>query len=543
MKNSNLGGKKIYRKSLAAFPLLIISGSFLAFSSAHAGTCPFQVIPWNSYKAALSLTYDDGDPIHLDVAIPEMNKRKLRGTFFLISGPLTRAEEWKKAVAAGQEIGNHTVHHKHFEDFKEGEAQSEVELAKTSLQNLFGISIVTFGYPFVVWPPQLRKAVEANNFIARGGGGPDCYLTPDMNPDWYNLSCQGTMTPYAFETYKNWVNQDLAAEAWTILAIHAIEGSNWYQPIPKKTYIELLDYLVQNKKDIWVAPFGEIGAYWRAQKVLEGAKPQKEGSTTTIKWEKPANFPAEVKVKLAIEGDSLKVSQAGKPVKPLSPGVYAVSFDAGELTLANALWKPQTVPTHKTPVAAKAAVIDAGSITAAPDRAVLKVDDFESSSPAYGAAWWEGCDTNGVTKLSPVPFATLAGGSPKSPGHCAGLKGRMAPLQAPWPWAALSLGLDANSKPVDLSAYKAIRFYTQGDGKNHAVALNKASVADYCDFTAAFVSPKVWTQVTIPLTDFAQANWGKPLEKKFNDVLKLTFSPGAADPDFDFKIDDVEFIK
>ena len=29
-----------------------------------------KVVPWNGHKAATSLTFDDGDPIHLDVVIP-----------------------------------------------------------------------------------------------------------------------------------------------------------------------------------------------------------------------------------------------------------------------------------------------------------------------------------------------------------------------------------------------------------------------------------------------------------------------------------------
>ena len=107
----------------------------------------------------------------------------------------------------------------------------------------------------------------------------------------------------------------------------------------------------------------------------------------------------------------------------------------------------------------------------------------------------------------------------------------------------LTENLDAGGKPVDLSAYKAIRFYTKGDGKSHSVALNKASVTDYCDYSASFVSPADWTQVTIPFANFAQPNWGKQVEKKFNDVVKLSFAPGTPDSDFDFKIDDVEFLK
>jgi|GEM_PF-1378734 len=504
---------------------------------------PFQVVPWNGYKAALSLTYDDGDPIHLDLVIPEMEKRNLRGTFYLITGKLDRLDEWKKAFLAGQEIGNHTVTHRHATELTPADEKNEVEQAKATLEKLTGSPVVTFAYPFVEESPGIKKWVEVDNFIARGGFGSTYYLTPDMNPDWYDIPGQATMTMYAYETYKNWVDQDLASGAWTVMMIHAIEGSNWYQPIPKKTYLRFLDYLVQNNKDLWIAPFREVGGYWRAEKVLEQAEPVKNGTQTTIKWEMPVNFSAGVVLKIKIAGTGLSVFQEGQEVKPLAESVYPISFDAKELTLVNADWKAQALASPVTPVAAKPAVIDAQTISAAPDKAVLKLDDFESASPLYGASWWEGCDSTGVTKLSPMPFAALPSGSPVSPGDCAGLKGHLGPQQAPWPWAVPALGLDAAGKPFDLTSYRALRFYTKGDGKTHSVALNKASVGDYCDFQATFVSPAEWTQVTIPFNGFAQASWGKQLDKKFNDVVKLTFSPGAVDPDFDFKIDDVELVK
>jgi peptidoglycan/xylan/chitin deacetylase (PgdA/CDA1 family) len=533
---------KHYSNRMLAWSCFLLLGLLLPGSS-PAKDVPFQIVPWNGYKAALSLTYDDGIPIQLDVAIPEMVNRNLRGTFYLISGKLDRAEEWKKILASGQEVGNHTVTHRHTAELTPADEQNEVENAKADLQKLFNVPVLTFAYPYVEESPGIKKWVAADNFIARGGSGSNYYLTPDMNPDWFDIPGQATMTMYAYDTYKNWVDQDLASKAWTVLMIHSIEGSDWYQPIPKATYLKFLDYLVQNQKDLWIAPFGEVGGYWRAQKVVEQAEPTKNGNQTVIRWEKPANFPIGVVLKLRIVGTGLIVSQGGREIKPISQSVYPVSFDSRELTLVNADWQTQVLVAPAAQVVAKPVVIDAQSITAAPDKPVLKLDDFESASPSFGGSWWEGCDSNGVTKLSSMPFTPLPGGSPVSPGHCAGLQGHLGPQQAPWPWATLSLGLDATGKPIDLTGYRALRFYTKGDGKTHSVALNKASVSDYDDFQAAFVSPADWTQVTIPFTDFAQAPWGKQLEKKFNDVTKLSFSPGAGAPDFDFKIDDVELVK
>ena len=522
--------------------LTLLAGLFLSASFLAAKDAPFQILPWNGYKAALSLTYDDGDPIHLDFAIPEMNKRNLRGTFYLITGKMDRLDEWKKAFQAGQEIGNHTVTHRHTSELSPADERTEVESAKAALEKLTGQPVLTFAYPYVEESPGIKKWVAANDFIARGGGQNNNYLTPDMNPDWYDIPSQATQTVYAGETYKNWVDTDLSAGAWTVLMIHAIEGSNWYQPIKKKTYLDFLDYLVKKRKDLWIAPFVEVGAYWKAQKVLEAAEPVRVGTTTVVKWDKIPRFPAGVKLKLDIEGEGLKVAQGGQALKADPPGVYEISFDAGELTLENALWKPAAAAA-RSPIQPPAAVIDSSTVVAAPDQAVLKVDDFESASPSYGSGWWSGCDAAGVTKLSPIPFAPLPGGSPKSPGHCAGMKGHIGPAQAPWPWALLALALDASGKPIDLTAYKALRFYTRGDGKSHTVALTKAAVTDYCDYQANFVSPADWTQVTLPFDGFHQASWGKQLEKKFNDVTKITYTPGVADSDFDFKIDDVELLK
>jgi len=508
---------------------------------AQAKNAPLQILPWNGHKAALSLTYDDADPIHLDLAVPEMDKRGIKGTFYIIAKEPSREAEWPAVAAKGHELGNHSWSHRHTNELSAEEEKTEVTDARAKLETLAKKPVLSFAYPFVEISPGLKKWVEANAIVARGGGQADNYLTPDMDPDWMNLPSQATMTAYAYETYKDWVDVALARGAWAPIMIHAIEGSNWFQPVAKATYVQFLDYLVEKEADLWTAPFLEVGAYWRAQKMVEASEPKKRGKWTTIKWKKPALFPKGVILKARVEGKGLVVAQGGKAVKALEPGVYPIAFDAGEVTLTNATWKEVVVAPVATVPAAKAPVFI--SSDAAPVGDVLKLDDFESTAPAYGASWWAGCDSNGATKLLSQPFAPIAGGSSKSPGHSAAMKGALGPMQDPWPWAVLTLGLKADSSPVDLTAYKALRFYTKGDGKSHAVALDKASGTDYCGFSVEFVSPKEWTLVTLPFDTFAQATWGKQLEKKFHDVVKITFSPGSGGAEFDFLIDDVELVK
>jgi len=71
--------------------------------------------PWpNGAEVAVVLTYDDALDSHLDVAIPQLNRLELPGTFYL-SGARpsirTRLGDWRRAAAQGHELGNHTLYH------------------------------------------------------------------------------------------------------------------------------------------------------------------------------------------------------------------------------------------------------------------------------------------------------------------------------------------------------------------------------------------------------------------------------------------------
>lgn len=61
---------------------------------------------------AVSLTYDDGLSSQLDVALPALERRGLRGTFYVTwDNIVDRLAEWARLPARGHELGEHTVHH------------------------------------------------------------------------------------------------------------------------------------------------------------------------------------------------------------------------------------------------------------------------------------------------------------------------------------------------------------------------------------------------------------------------------------------------
>jgi peptidoglycan/xylan/chitin deacetylase (PgdA/CDA1 family) len=334
---------------LASAAMLLMAGIATVMVGDEETTPALEVLPWNGHKAAVSLTFDDGDPSQLDVAVPELDKHGFRGTFFLIANHLSRLDDWKKASAQGHEIGNHSLNHKHPGQLN-GPKDEEAEVlgAKDVLERTFGVPMRVFAYPYTQISPGLRKFVEQGHFIARGGAGPKHWLyeyfqRPDSQPDWMNIPGRALLADFPFladipfSTYQQWIEDDWEAGGWFVFVIHGLEDRGW-QPIKRSTFTRILDEL--QYKDLWVAPFGEVGSYWKAQKTLEEARVTVSGSERKWTWEAPANFPAGVRVKVRLRGVSALagsrcLKQADKKLMPDAEGTFTVTFGEKELLLCS----------------------------------------------------------------------------------------------------------------------------------------------------------------------------------------------------------------
>jgi peptidoglycan/xylan/chitin deacetylase (PgdA/CDA1 family) len=300
-----------------------------------------KVLPWNNHVAALSLTFDDSRAVHLEVVIPELNKRHLHATFFLIVSKTTRLDEWRKARLQGHEIGNHSVSHEHAADLTKATEELQVEDAKNFLNSNFNADILTFAYPFTEVSPGLLYWVKRYDFAARGGrgDGSQVYVTATAQPDWYDLPSQPSYTKYDAATYRGWVDKDISMNAWTTLQIHGIgDPSTGFEPIPSDTFIDLLNYAKSAEgRGLWVAPFGEVAAYLRAQKIVEAVQPQTVNLGTKFSWQIPAPFPHGVMLKVAVNASGARLFQAGRELRRNQDGICLISFDARELVVKGQL--------------------------------------------------------------------------------------------------------------------------------------------------------------------------------------------------------------
>lgn len=167
------------------------------------------------------------------------------------------------------------------------------------------------------------------------------------------------------------------------------------------------------------------------------------------------------------------------------------------------------------------------------------VESFEPQGTSGG--FWCAFDHNGLgTQVSPDPFALAPGGAPPSPGHSARYFGTIGDNRPPYSWAQLQVFLNSGKTPTDLRGFRSLRFWAKGDGGRYAVVLSKQAVTDYDHFRQEFVASSAWTEITLPLSGFVQAGWGKKLPAVFDDVTQIQFSPAGFSRPFDVSIDHVE---
>ena len=69
--------------------------------------------------------------------------------------------EW---LSAGQEIGTHTLSHPRLAAIPEAQAKEEIFALKKKLEDLFGVTVRHFRYPYDKWSRRVRDLVEGAGY-------------------------------------------------------------------------------------------------------------------------------------------------------------------------------------------------------------------------------------------------------------------------------------------------------------------------------------------------------------------------------------------
>ena len=237
---------------------------------------------WGDVQGGVSLTFDDGMPCHLDRAIPALDERGLKGTFYLMPGGASwqqRLEPWRQVAANRHEIGNHTLSHTCSANYTGGHAglenttvdeiEADILAAQERLHTLAPEQETwTFCYPcyctFAGRGEQRQSYVPAvaRHFLAGRAGGEYGF---GNRPEAVDLACfwaQPAERMSAFEMIG--LAEELTARGqWLVFVFHAIDGSRL--SVASEDYVALLDFLVRRRDtirtDTVAAIAGDIDRY------------------------------------------------------------------------------------------------------------------------------------------------------------------------------------------------------------------------------------------------------------------------------------------
>jgi len=224
------------------------------------------------YRAAISLTFDDGLPTQRKVAAPRLEETGFRGTFYL--NPRgerwqDRLAPWQPVQAAGHEIGNHTMAHPCslnttpvLQSWTVQQIRDDVQEAQRRLDLSFpDQGERSFAYPCYesdVGRGRTRQSyvpVIAEHFIAGRARGTSMQGNHPVYADLCHLSSWSAERMSAWEMI-GLVDQCLTEGWWGILTFHGVNQG--HLPISEHDLCGLLDYLERRQAHIWTAPVVQV---------------------------------------------------------------------------------------------------------------------------------------------------------------------------------------------------------------------------------------------------------------------------------------------
>jgi peptidoglycan/xylan/chitin deacetylase (PgdA/CDA1 family) len=244
------------------------------------------------YRAAVSLTFDDGMHSHLHKAVPLLEQHGLRGTFYvnprgaeesagLGDSWMEQLVPWQAVQARGHEIGNHTLVHPcslniqlewnrphNLLYWTLDQVQADILAAQRRLDAAFPNQREnTFAYPcYESTVGRGRRRVSytpyiAEHFVAGRHKGEllGDHANDPQHCDIHHLSSWAVeRQPGALMV--GLVEQAAALGRWMVFTFHGIDEGHLL--VGAGDFTQLVGYLA-GRKDIWTAPLVEVGKYVR----------------------------------------------------------------------------------------------------------------------------------------------------------------------------------------------------------------------------------------------------------------------------------------
>ena len=271
-RNLNSSGKNLILIAV----WLILSGNILLAQQSES------VFTWPEGKQiAISLSFDDARASQVDAGTALLDQYGVKGTFYVVPNSVKqRLEGWKKAVASGHEIGNHSFNHpctgnfpwsrqKAIENYTLKQMRSELILANKDIKELLGVEAEVFAYPcgqtYIGRGENTKSYVPVVSKLFLSGRG---WLDEGPNAPQFCDLAQLTgmeMDGKDFEQILPLIENAKKSGAWLVLAGHEM-GTSGNQTTRLSMLKKLIEYAQNPANGIWIAPVGTVAKYIKGQK-------------------------------------------------------------------------------------------------------------------------------------------------------------------------------------------------------------------------------------------------------------------------------------
>lgn len=232
--------------------------------------------------AAVSLTFDDARRSQVDVGAPLFKRfEDAKATFYVLPDPVEEhLEGWRRLVAEGHEIGNHTVNHpctgnfawareRAIEEYTLEDMYREMSEANRRIGQMLGMQPVSFAYP--CGQTYVGRGIDTRSYVPlvaqmfESGRG---WMDEGPNDPVFADLAQLTgveLDGKDFDSVLALIEQAKASGAWLVLAGHEI-GTDGAQTTRVDVLEQLLEYTANPANGVWIAPVATVRRYVAEQR-------------------------------------------------------------------------------------------------------------------------------------------------------------------------------------------------------------------------------------------------------------------------------------
>ena len=354
-----------YKKANMSTAIAITCG--IAFGLTGYGmAAPLKTVPWNGHIGAVSFTFDDALETQFLNLKPLLDAMPDVHVTFFLSAYQNRlydnAEGFAALANSGNEMGNHTITHWYLPQETDEELEEDVVKFADTIETTLAkygadVQVVSFATPFCNNGDHVKEFINKRHLINRDGGfDNDGRNDWNTEPDWMSMKAKvwtrdGTSvnemlraldTAAFIGTFSNTNPSEpqITDGSWVVFLHHDVSekqtDSYAINPDDIKT---LFQRAVWNK--LWAAPFGTVGAYYRAHFTFDNATMAKlDDGGYSVKWEiphkhMPKSVPLRVRIDTTQVSSKTTLEQDGKTLTPESDGTYIIEFMSKSLIMRN----------------------------------------------------------------------------------------------------------------------------------------------------------------------------------------------------------------